>query len=229
MCLGTKLVEISRKSSWNMLKSCGLKSKELLPPWLKSDDLQALSWQNETLQLDGNWLRYEHPWSCQGYPNPRPCRIHPGHTPQCLSLFKCAENLDSKNDDPGSKWSSRQMLILEERRRATEERLGLKVCTSKRRFRTREQGIWGCLRWFEHGISRGLDGYYSHVFHGFVHFCSTSNYQLPFLSSSLAACRELQADYPKPRTKLRGRSPRVWRPQVDIKRTSKCIYVYNII
>ena len=165
MCLGTKLVEISRKSSWNMLKSCGLKSKELLPPWLKSDDLQALSWQNETLQLDGNWLRYEHPWSCQGYPNPRPCRIHPGHTPQCLSLFKCAENLDSKNDDPGSKWSSRQMLILEERRRATEERLGLKVCTSKRRFRTREQGIWGCLRWFEHGISRGLDGYYSHVFH----------------------------------------------------------------
>jgi hypothetical protein len=179
--------------------------------------LQALNWQNETLQLDGNWLRYEHPWSCQGYPNPRPCRIHPGHTPQCLSLFKCAENLDSENDDPGSKWWSyrRQMLILEERRRATEERLGPKVCTSKRRFRTREQR----LRLFEMVWTWHISRFRWILFSCFPWFC-TSNYQLLFLSSSLAACRELQADYPKPRTKLRGRSPRVWRPQVDIKRTS---------
>ena len=109
--------------------------------WKATTCRRSVAVWHETLQFHGYCLRFEHPSSCRGYPNPRPCRIHPGHTPQSSSRIW---SLKGDGDRSGP-----QMLILEERRRATEERLGPKVWTSKRRFRTREQGIWDGLRWFE--------------------------------------------------------------------------------
>ena len=168
MCLGAKLVEISRKSSWICWNPVVWSRRNFYcHGWKATTCRRAVDRMRLFSLMEIDWGTNTHEVA-KDTPTPGPAEYILGTH---LSLFKCAENLDSENDDPGSKWwSSRQMLILEERRRATEERLGPKVCTSKRRFRTREQR----LRLFEMVWTWHISRFRWILFSCFPWFC-TSN------------------------------------------------------
>ena len=103
---------------------------------------------------------------------------------------------------------------------------GLHLKTKIQNSRTRD------LRMFEMVWTWHISRFRWILFSCFPWFCSFLFYQqLPATVSKflIGGLPRASGRLPKATHQTPWPFPRVWRPQVDIKRTSKCIYVYNII